>query len=359
MKKILENLYIYIFLSIIFGVFVANVLVPDKTFSDYENRVLQEMPKISIESILDGSFQEKFDTYTSDQIVLKNYLVKAKNYMDLAQLKFAINEVYTAKDDFYIERHSIKDYDFNLLKKNIDVLNAFKDKYNAEIYLIPNASTILSDKIIYQNDIDFNKYLGNIEGIEFVDNILNNYNGNKSDLFYKTDHHWTTIAAYELYKNIVENPISLNLKKVDETFYGTIHNKLNVYMEPDTIYKHNSDTNFSVYYDLGKKNLGMYFDKYLETKDKYSYFLDSNHGLIQIINEDIVNNEKILIIKDSYANCFAPLIAENYKQVDVMDLRYFNMPLSNYLKIYNYDRIIVLYNKDGFVNNTDIYKLNK
>lgn len=358
-NKILENLYIYVFIIIIFGFLIISTIIPDKTFSDYENRILQKCPEVSIESIFKGEFQKKFDTYVSDQIVFKNYLVKTKNYLDILQLKLEVNKVYIGQDDFFIERHSIKDYDLELLKENINDLNTFKDKYNAEIYLIPNACDVLSDKVYYTNDIDFNYYMSDIENIDYVDNILKNYNKDKSNLYYKTDHHWTTLGAYELYKNIVENPVELNLEVVDKNFLGTINNKLNINMVPDIIYKHNSDTNFSVYYDLGKKDLGLYFDKFLNTKDKYSYFLDSNHGLIQIINEDINNNEKVLIIKDSYANCFAPLIAENYKQVDVLDLRYFNMPLSNYLKIYQYDRIIVLYNKDGFANNSDIFKLSK
>jgi hypothetical protein len=358
-KKILENLYIYVFLIMIFGILVVSTILPDKDFSEYENRLLQMMPSISMEKIFDGSFQSEFDTYTSDQVVFKDFFVKSKNYLDIAQLKLAVNGVYNAADDFYIERHSKKDYDLEKLKNNIDILNSFKEQYGAEVYLVPNASTILSDKIFLQEDLNFNEALKEIENIDYVDSVLNDYKGDKSDLYYKTDHHWTTIGAYQLYKELVDNPVELNLKEVTNEFYGTINNKLNIAMKPDSIYIHDSKTNFSVYYDLGKEDKGLYFDKYLNMKDKYSYFLDSNHGLIQIINEDINSDEKVLIIKDSYANCLAPLLAENYKQVDLIDFRFFNMPISSYLKTYKYDRIIVLYNKDGFANNDDFFRLKR
>ena len=86
-----------------------------------------------------------------------------------------------------------------------------------------------------------------------------------------------------------------------ELYLSKSYNKLNINMNPDTIYRQKSNNNFEVYYDLGSQNLGLYFDDYLAKKDKYAYFLDANHGLIQIKNNDISSNERLLIIKDSYA----------------------------------------------------------
>ena len=104
MKKNLENFYIIFFIFFIFFIPILSIFEEDKTFSDYENRVLQKLPEISIEKIFDGSFQKKFDTYTSDQIIFKNTFVKAKNYLDILQMKLEINGVYIADDDFYIWR---------------------------------------------------------------------------------------------------------------------------------------------------------------------------------------------------------------------------------------------------------------
>jgi hypothetical protein len=334
---------------------IISFIIPDKTFSEYENRELQLLPEFSWKAIFEASYQENINTYIEDQIVLRNEMVKSKNYLELLQGKLAVNDVYRASDDFFIERHSF--YDSELIQKNVQSLNTFLEKYNAEAYLVPNANTMLSNKILYQNDANINQLLSQVPNVDFVDNLLMSYNGLSNDLYYKTDHHWTTMAAYELYRQIVESPVALNLEVVTDEFYGTIHNKLNIKMTPDTIYRQKSETIFEVYYDLGKEDLGLYFDKHLNTKDKYSYFLDSNHGLVQIRNMDIESNEKLLIIKDSYANCFVPFIAENYKEVDVIDLRYFNMPISVYMNTNAYDRIIVLYNKDGFATNTDVYKL--
>lgn len=262
MKKILENFYVIFFITFIFGILIASTISKDKQFSDYENRSLQMFPEISKETIFEGDFQSKFDTYTSDQIIFKNYFVKTKNYLDIMQLKLEINGVYRADDNFFIERHSKDNYDYKLLEKNIDFLLNFKEKYNAEIYLVPTANQILKDKLTFKNDLDYNEIMNEIENIDYVDNILNSYKGNKNDLFYKTDHHWTTIGAYELYKNIVENPVELKLELVDDSFYGTINNKLNIKMEPDKIYKQSSNTNFKVTYDMLPKQGNMYEEKH-------------------------------------------------------------------------------------------------
>lgn len=330
-----QKIYVYLFFIIIFMIPLINIFTKDRQKSDTENRTLQQLPKL--EGILEGKFQEEFQIYTSDQIVLRDNIVSLKNYIEIMMMKLEVNGVYIY--DKWTERHSIKDYDQELIDKNINIIEEFKEKYNAEIYLIANACF---KEGYYGNNIDISKvpyvYYDDLE-------------------FYKTDHHWTTLAAYNLYKKIVDNPVEYNPELISDNFLGTINNKLNIYMKPDNIYKHKSNTNFTVYYDLGKENLGFYFDKYLDTKDKYSYFLDGNHGLVEVVNNDIDNDERILIIKDSYANCFVPFIAENYKEVDIIDLRYFNMKMSDFIK--DYDRIIFLYNVDNFLNNIYFSTLNK
>ena len=356
-RAILENLHVIIFLMIIFLIPIASVITPDKTFSDYENRELQTFPKFSLKAVFDAEFQSDFESYMNDQIVLRNNMVSMKNYLEAVQMKLAINGVYKAEDGFYIERHPDTEYDLDKVNKNVAALNKFVEAYGAEVYLVPNANVILKDKVIFTNDADIDSLLSGVANHTFVDDVLMNYEGDNSDLYYKTDHHWTTIAAYELYRNIVDNPVEKMLIPVSTEFLRTIHNKLNISMSPDTIYRQDSDTSFEAYYDLGSQNLGLYFDDYLAKKDKYAYFLDANHGLIQIKNNDIQSNERLLIIKDSYANCLIPFLAESYKEVDVIDLRFFNLPLSAYLKNEKYDRIIVLYNKNGFATNDDAYKL--
>ena len=75
----------------IFTVFLSIAMLinflPDKEFSDLENRYLSSAVTPSIETILDGTFMEDFETYIEDQYPLRNFLIKLKNQVEIALLK--------------------------------------------------------------------------------------------------------------------------------------------------------------------------------------------------------------------------------------------------------------------------------
>ena len=105
------------------------------------------------------------------------------------------------------------------------------------------------------------------------------------------------------------------------------------------------DTKYNVYYEddnITKDSLYNY--EYLDKKDKYAFFLDNNHSLIKIENLDIISNDSLLIIKDSYANSFVPLIAPNYKYVYVIDPRYYHKSIIDYINNNDIDNVLLLYN---------------
>ena len=116
--------------------------------------------------------------------------------------------------------------------------------------------------------------------------------------------------------------------------------------------------NIEVEYDFNGISSSIYFDKYLKEKDKYSYYLDGNHAFINITNNDVVDG-KLLIIKDSFANCLIPFLINDYHTINVVDLRYLNMPISSLIKQNNYTNIIVMYNKVNFITDNNIIKLTK
>ena len=86
-------------------------------------------------------------------------------------------------------------------------------------------------------------------------------------------------------------------------------------------------------------------------EQKYSYYLDGNHGLTEIISNS-EGEGTLLIVKDSYAHCFAPMTIGNYEKVYLVDFRYFNMPISQFIKQYRVTDILVLYNAITFATDT-------
>ena len=124
----------------------------------------------------------------------------------------------------------------------------------------------------------------------------------------------------------------LKTKEVTDSFLGTTYSKVTNYnQKPDSIYIFKFINDLKVeYVDEQKESNSLYNFDYLNKKDKYSIFLDNNHGLIKITNEDIKEGH-LLIIKDSFANSMIPLLTNHYREIDVIDPRYYKRSISKYI----------------------------
>ena len=99
-------------------------------------------------------------------------------------------------------------------------------------------------------------------------------------------------------------------------------------------------------YDFEKKSDSFYEEKYLQGSNQYAFFMDDNHGIVEISTSQ-KNNKTLFVIKDSYANCYIPLMANHYEKIYVIDLRYVNVPLNKLMEQYNPEEgmdVLILYN---------------
>ena len=117
----------------------------------------------------------------------------------------------------------------------------------------------------------------------------------------------------------------------------------------------NIGDNVSVTVDDGgkvKKSTGLFFTQHLKDKDKYPVFLDGNHALVKIENPSAPENS-ILIIKDSFAQCFAPFLSHNFKEVYMIDLRYYRKSVSDFVAENNIGEILYMYGIDSLLTDTN------
>lgn len=364
------NKTIAIIISITILSFSIWFMINDKKeFSDNEFRYLQKFPTFTFENLKSGKYIEELESYFTDHFPLRENFVSLKTLIYNLSGQTLINNVYIGKNNYLINKFDKpKNKD-----KIISTINKFKENnkdINIDIMIVPTATSIYSNylpetAINYSEKETIEYYYNNlnVNKINLYNTLINNKN--KYQLYYKTDHHWTSFGSYIAYQEYMKNKglnyydiNELEVKLVSQEFLGTLYSKVfTLNQEKDKIYKINTkENNFTVEY-LTKTTNTLYEEEYLKKKDKYSYFLNTNQPLIKITNNNLDNNKEILIVKDSFANSFIPLLANHYEKIHVIDLRYYNLPISNYMNENNLKDILLLYNINTLDTDTGINNL--
>ena len=364
MKKF--NLILAIIISLLTVSFSIMFIFSDKKeFSENEFRYLEKKPVFSVDRLLNGKFISSVENYTNDHFPFRDFWVYLRSIVNIGVNQKLINNVYIAKDGFLINRF-IEPKNTQRIIKNLNKFYENNKDINMQMMIVPTQTSIYEDKLP-KNNINadevkvINYYRDNLSfPVINIYNDLLNYK-NKYQLFYKTDHHWTSYGAYVGYQAYLKNnnidSYDINDFKIEEVskdFLGTLYSKVFVYKDKDSIVKFSLDNdNFTIKHTNRTTN-SFYEDKYLDTKDKYSYFLGNNEALIEITNNNLEEDNNILVIKDSFANCMIPLLAYHYKNIYVIDPRYYNLKITDFIKDNNIKNVLILYNINTIDTDTGI-----
>lgn len=363
------------FLIVIFFFFFYNVLVDDKTFSYNENRELTQQPKLSVETLLNGSYMKDVEVYVNDQIAFRDMFVKLSTNVKLMLGQKEVNNVYIC-EDYLIEKFEKSKLDGKLLEQNLRYIEEFMTKYdNSYISIIPTSTEILGYKL--------SRYTENINQKETIERIVQGKNNidiyskllehNREDIYYRTDHHWTSLGAYYAYVSICEklglSTIDLedfNVEVIDNEFSGTIQSKVNLDFGYDTLYRYTVKGLQPKYQRVVDENFKevsntLYDESKLETKEKYAVYIGGNSAITRIYSENIKEDKgRLLLIKDSYSHSLVPFLTNHYSEIVLIDLRYFNMSLNQFLQEENeINDILLIWNLANFVENRTLIKLIK
>ena len=365
----------FVFLIFIFGMAIWFLLSPKSDYSSAEKRYLQQFPDASIENISNGTFGEEFESFFADQFPMRNLWVGFNAYYSLYTGNNGANGVYNCKNDYLINVPVTTD---NNLDKNLGVITKFKNSIDVPmtVMLAPSTGYIADDVLpnihnTYNDDEYFENAGRTLEqnGIEFVDlreSFKEEYK-NGTQLYYKTDHHWTTAGAYTAYTKLCESlgttptpKDSFDIKSYDG-FYGTTYSTSGFLLTPaDSIEvwenPANTESNIKVKITEGKQITeynSMFFYDHLEEDDKYPVFIDGNHALTEITNTS-AKGGTLVMIKDSFSHCLAPFLADNYSKIILVDMRYYKLSVSDLIEQENPEQVVVLYGIDNIATDTDI-----
>ncbi len=355
LKTITEYPLVAIFFAVCFCMLACYIVRPQDDFSEMENRYLQKRPAVTASSLLDGSFMDGFEKYTNEQIALRNLFVKCKAVMVYFTGSSENDGIARGDDGYLFDKVTATSSKFD---KNITSIRNFADSCDRDIYVAvaPTSTWINADKLpkgmpVLDEVSCSNKMTQMLEGsdnahIIYLYDALSKHSDEQ--LYYRTDHHWTTKGACYAYREIAA---AMGLEAQDITryekhevndFYGTHYAKYKgIFVRPDTIEYYDVPIDELV---LGKRTVYdlMDADK-LKGYDKYGAFMYGNDGRYEV-HADKGLGKDLIILKDSYANCLIPYLVMNYDNITVIDLRYFGGSVADELSNKAGADVLLMYN---------------
>lgn len=347
MKDKLLKILFFVFIA---SVLVANVISEDRSFSQNENRVLEELPKFSFFSLKSGDFTKKFEAYCKDQFIFKDTLVGARLKLDYALGKREFNNVYIGSDKNYYEKYI---YDEKKVDKFIKYVNDIdvKDKYIAicpdkgEVYSerLPKGAAFSDERVVldrYKNEI----------GATYIDLYKLMMDHKDEYIFYKSDHHWRE-GAYLAYKELTKTMGLEEIKDIEkvtcDNFRGSLDSKSSYYNSAvDEILFYLPKNYDEIKVKGDDKEIKVLNKDEFKKKDKYKALFSGNYGLVEIEgNPD--SDKTLLIVKDSFANAVASLFTNEYKTIYMVDKRFFNQKINDFIKENDIDTCLVLGSVNG------------
>lgn len=347
----------------------TGILVKDREFSSNENRKLAQFPEITLSSITDGSFLQGLGEYTADQFPGRDAWISLNLKMNQLLGQKEAGGVYLCQDGYLIQNPGEPNWE--QAERNLAAVEAFAERYpelNMVMTVAPNAATVLS-RLLPENapvrdqeaDLQWiQEQLGKVRFCDVTDALMAH---NDEPIFYKTDHHWTSLGAKYAFHAMTEDLKLQTVKEEDytaypvsNTFEGTLSSKSGSHASRDTVeiyIPHTSIDYYVSYADTGENVSSLYRRSALNQKDHYTVFFGGNHARVDITTT-ADTGRCLLLFKDSYANCMVQFLYPYYDHITMIDPRYYYDNIDLVVKSESITDVLFLYNADTFLSDTSL-----
>lgn len=371
-KRRMERLIGKIFILCLFGVMLVNIIIPDREMSEEENRMLASKPKLTFSTLVNGDFMEQYEEYLSDQFAGRDLWHRMKVALDRFGGSRMENGIYIGKDGQLLQDIQVPDQEH--LSENLDAIKEFTETYQdipVTMILVPDAACILNDRLPWLASVeDQNQMISMVEqslgdSVTWVDtaSALNKHKREK--IYYLTDHHWTSLGAFYTFQEAatalgIEEDVSDKFLSytVSDSFNGVLASEsgagLGTEENIDIYVPREGDNDVIVnYVNESKRTTSLYDSSKLETKDQYGVFLGGNTSLIDIRTVS-TSQKRLLVVKDSFANSFIPFLAPYYREIVVVDSRYYSGTIEDIMSSYRITDALFLYSGNSFFTDNSI-----
>ncbi len=346
-----------------------SLLLPDRYVSERERRGLQQRPTFSAAGLLSGRYMQELETYFSDQLPLRDGLASLNAGLSfcLGQREFA--SFYVGDGRLLQAQRGLNQED---MEKNLSYVEALAASLDVPVTLAlaPGSAEIYPEALPYGGmEDDLSPLYDSAKGrafslLDLRPALLAHKN---EDIYFKTDHHWTSLgaayawAAYAEQNGIDALPLGeYEERPLSDTFYGTGWAAVGLPGLPaDTLFSYDGGQPLKLTQNGDEKERdGLLFEEHLNSADPYAVYLNGNQPLITI-QGGAANGRRLLIVKDSFANCLAQFAATDVERVDLIDLRAFRGDVASYAREMGATELLVLYNIKNFCEDKNLYLLKK
>lgn len=379
MKQKAERLLVFGFVGTLFLFALFFFILPRERFSELENRYLQASPHLTWDNLMSKKYAEEAESFVTDHFPFRDEWLWIKSTVEQFRLQQENNGIYKGKDEYLLEKFLEPDY--TKIQQYTEAVNLFasnQPQVDMTFMLVPTSIGLYPERLPWLapsypqkkvNQFIEDQLLNEItfmNGFQFLEPHATD------PIYYRTDHHWTTYGAYLAYVAYAEqkgwDPLSkkdFQIQTVSNSFLGSYHTRSQFNgILPDTIeaYIPREPTHTEMYIaDTNETMTGMYDASFLAKKDQYSYFLGGVHALMKLTTEldsRQIEQDKLLILKDSYAHSMIPFLTRHVPEIHVIDIRYYNGSITEYLTKNEINDVLFLFNTSTLVSDSALLKLN-
>ena len=367
MKRVSELFQILAFLLFLVLGLILFLLLPRRTFSEQENRVLAQPPRFRLSALASGAFTREVEDCITDQFPFRDSWISLKSRTERALGKTENNNVFFYREDTLITRFPQPEE--AAAETAVRAVNALAGSADARVFLAlipssaavwsyrlpPNANTADQEALIQQVYAEID-----CPAADILSALLEHRD---EEIYYRTDHHWTTLGAYYGYAataramGLIPGEISdYRPETVTEEFYGTVYSSSGVrWVRPDSISRWVDPAGVTVYREDSEEPSPVYAEEKLAVKDKYAYFFGGNTP--RMVIETGNTGGRLLVLRDSYSDCELPFFFAHYSEIHVLDLRYFRRSVREYAEANAIDDILINYSLSTFLTDPSVFLL--
>lgn len=341
------------------------VFKPADAASEAERRSLAQLPELTGQSLLSGTFSDRFEDYATDQFPLRNEYRTLKALTATGVLRQRDNNgLYRAGDHLAKLEYPMNTASLDHAAERFAYLyDTYLKDSGSHVYLslIPDKNYFMAAPNGYPS-IDYDQFAEELQNRTGYMQYIDIFDLLELEDYYRTDAHWRQEKILDVAARLAAGmgvilTDSYTRQTLEKPFYGVYYGQAALPIAPEPLNYLTGGTidTASVYNYETDATGAVYNMEKAAGRDPYEMFLSGSVSLLRVENPQNTSGRRLVIFRDSFGSSIAPLLVEGYSSVTLVDIRYLaSQRLGNYIDFTNCD-VLFLYSA-AVLNNSDTLK---